>query len=518
MKSVLLVLLMTTNVIAFKQIFAINAGGEAHTDSDGIVYQRRVEKHSRFNSNLFDTGNIPDKDKLIYQNVEYSSKPDQLQYDIPLKNDGMYLLIAKFSTNSITRETDMVLNGKIPLLMYVDVYELCGGDDKTCDIYFYFCIMDGTLYYQNQSLLLQNEIHIEIRPIEHSVILSGLVLLEGSPDERQKLVSSNTNEFLDFDQTKMHPRCTKTKTSSINSLESNQNVTANFCEIKLNNITELLNQQFPKIQTDVMSSIEQAQIEFILQQNQSTGRMDIKFERLQLAMTTKIEKLHNKSTEQMNKLQSELATKADQTNKNFEKLQADVQQLAEIQQKSDEKQLEVQSAMKTSIEQCQKSSNQNQQMRYQKKSTEQLNNKIEKLQLDFATKTNQTNKNFEKLQADVQQLADFQQKSDEKQAAMKTSIERNQESSNQIIAQQMMIHTSLSEATVKSNQANKNIEVLQVSVQQLVEDNQKMRAEIKQMNLEVQTEQASLKSAILEMTKLLNVTAELVMTNEERHK
>jgi Malectin domain len=440
MKSILLVLLMATNVIAFKQIFAINAGGEAHTDSDGIAYQRRVEKHGR-GQYLFNTGNVPDKDKLIYHTYEYSIKPVQLQYDIPFKNDGLYLLLAKFATHDDTREIDITLNGKIKLLSNVDMRGLCGGSLQTCDVYLYFCVTDGTLYYQNQSTLLQNEIHVEIRPIAHGVMISGLILLEGSPGERQKLVSSNTNELLDFDQTKMHSRCTTTKTVRRPSLESNQNGTANFCEINLNNITELLSQQFPKIQTDVMSSIEQAQIEFIMQQNQSTGRMDIKLERLQLEMTTKIdqtntniEKLHNQSTEQMNKLQSELATKADQTNKNYEKLQADVQQLAEIQQKSDER-----------------------------------------------------------------------------QAAMKTSIERNQESSNQI-------HNSQTELTSKSNQANKNIEALQVSVQQLVEDNQKMRAEIKQLNLDSKAEQVNLNAAISEITKQLSVISDVVMTIEERQK
>jgi chromosome segregation ATPase len=254
--------------------------------------------------------------------------------------------------------------------------------------------------------------------------------------------------------------------------------------------------------------------------------MSIKIERLQLDLTTKIDqtntnitKLHSRSTEMNNKieeLQLEFATKTNQTNKSLDKLQADVQQLVEIQQKSDEKQ----AAMKTSIERNQESSNQNfmQQMRFQNRSTEQLHIKIEELQFELATKTNLTNKSLDKLQADVQQLAEIQQKSDEKQAAMKTSIERNQESSNQIFIQQMHIHNSQTELTTKSNQANRNIEALQVSVQQLAEDSQKMRAEIKQMNLEVQTEQASLKLAILEMTKLLNVTADLVMTNEERHK
>jgi hypothetical protein len=698
MKSVLLVvLIMATNVVAFKQIFAINAGGEAHTDSDGIVYQRGVDKHTRSVFN-FDPGNIPDKDKLIYHNFEYSIKPDQLQYDLPLNTDGLYLLIAKFATDGNTKETDMTLNGKIKLLSNVNLFELC-GDYKTCDIYFYFCITDGTLYYQNQSTLLQNEIHIEIRPIKSQIYLSGLVLLEGTMGESQKLVSSNTNELLDFDQTKFYQRCwrmsdeyrfykeqehtknhllsimknssenyvknnTNSSTVSYSSLTSIQNVISSFqniveklqmqhfensnlfqnyvvnlCETKLQNATEMPNQQFLKILTEIMATIErtdkannkyerlqsemttkideintnykklqadaqqraeiqkksdekqlkvQSAMKTSIEQSQESGNQnfiqqmrsyDQSTERIEL----KIEKLHNQSTEtniKTEKLQLEFATNTNQTNKNFEKLQADVKQLAEIQQKSDEKQ----AAMKTSIEQSQESSNQNfiQQMRVHNQSTEQLNIKIETLQLDFATRTDKTNKyfdklqtdvqqlaeiqqksdekqaamktsieqsqessnqnfiqqmrfhnqsteqlnikidktnkNFEKLQADVQQLAEIQRKSDEKQAAMKTSIERNQESSNQIFIQQMHIHNSQMELTSKSNQANKNIEVLQVSVQQIVEDNKKMRAEIKQMNLEVQDVQGNLKSAILEITKQLSVISDVVMTIEERQK
>jgi Malectin domain len=178
---------MVTNVVAFKQIYAINAGGEAYTDSDGIVYQRRVETHKRFDFDSFDTGNIPDKDKLIYRHYEYSIHPNQLQYDLPsLKNNGQYLLIAKFVTFGDSKAIDMTLNGKIQLLSNMDVSELCGGDSKACDVYLYFCVTDGTLSYRNQSIFLQNEIQIEIRP-KVAVSISGLVLLEGSPGEHTGL-------------------------------------------------------------------------------------------------------------------------------------------------------------------------------------------------------------------------------------------------------------------------------------------------------------------------------------------
>jgi Malectin domain len=202
MKSVLLLLTMATYVIAFEQIIAINSGGEAQTDADGIVYQK-YDQNPGVWWNVLELGNVPESDRDIYRLIHNTNKPlSPIKYDIPLKSDGFYLLIAKFSYAWYERrETQsMVLNNQIQLLSNVSLVDLCGGNGKICDVYYYFCVSDKTLYYKNQSVLIQNEkIHIEIRPVIGFANIAGLVLLKGTLGEHQKLVSSATSELVNFD-------------------------------------------------------------------------------------------------------------------------------------------------------------------------------------------------------------------------------------------------------------------------------------------------------------------------------
>jgi Malectin domain len=585
MKSVILLLLMATNVIAFEQIYAVNAGGEAHTDSDGIVYRGREGRNKNFNR--FGTvliGNVPVRDREVYHNYEFSLETDPpLRYDVPLKTDGLYLLIAKFFNGLDTKQNYMTLNNHINMLSNVHLAQLCGGKYNTCDKYFYFCVTGNNLHYQNQSTLIQNnEIHIEFNSLTERTFVSGLVLLKGALGERQKLISSNTNDFLDFDLKNMDPRCSKPTgkvqaqdelRADINCEESLKNITDlleesrssckntqlelerlqtqlnkssnllqknmdSCCEMSWTNLTELLNPQVSQIYTEMKSlatktnkNIEALQTD-VHQLVEIQKRPEEKTLELETEIKTSIAQIHesnnqiltqqiqihNQSTERMDIKLSELTTKTNQANIHFEKLQSDVQQLIEIQQKSEPR-------MTTSIETILQTSNEilTQQSHIQNESVKQLNTKLEYLQSELTTKTNKDNKNFDNLQSGVQQLAKVQQKSDQKtfevQAEMKKSIERNQESSNQIFIQQMHIQNSMSDLASKSNQANKNIEALQASVQQLVDDNQKMRAEIKQMTekmtSEVPAEEGSLKAVILEITSQLNDIREVVLTNAE---
>jgi Malectin domain len=165
MKSVILILLMATKVIAFEQIYAVNAGGEAHTDTDGIVYRGREKINKQFSrhSTVY-IGKVPERDREIYHNYEYRfGTGPPLRYDVPLKSDGLYLLIAKFFIGgSDMKGNYMTLNNDIQMLSNANMGQLCGDYPNTCDKYFYFCVTGNNLHYQNQSTLIENnEIHIE---------------------------------------------------------------------------------------------------------------------------------------------------------------------------------------------------------------------------------------------------------------------------------------------------------------------------------------------------------------------
>lgn len=78
-------------------IFAVNAGGEAHVDSYGILYQRdfnRVGTESDYGKKL-SIQRVKPHDQILYQTERYSQTT--FGYDIPIMQDGDYVMVLKFS-------------------------------------------------------------------------------------------------------------------------------------------------------------------------------------------------------------------------------------------------------------------------------------------------------------------------------------------------------------------------------------------------------------------------------------
>jgi hypothetical protein len=79
-------------------IFALNAGGESHTDSHGIRYRRdylTVGSASDYGRNL-DIKRVSQADKSIYETERYA--PETFGYTIPMPSgNGDYVLWLKFS-------------------------------------------------------------------------------------------------------------------------------------------------------------------------------------------------------------------------------------------------------------------------------------------------------------------------------------------------------------------------------------------------------------------------------------
>ena len=67
-----------------KVIFAVNCGGDAHVDSNGIRYQK----------DSLEIGRVSDLDAVLYQTERYHHA--NFGYDIPITEDGDYVLVLKF--------------------------------------------------------------------------------------------------------------------------------------------------------------------------------------------------------------------------------------------------------------------------------------------------------------------------------------------------------------------------------------------------------------------------------------
>jgi Malectin domain len=260
MKSAILLTLlaMATNTIAFEQIYAINAGGEAHTDADDIIYRKDVDREPHKWHWDLDIGDVPESDRDLYVSyVRTNNTGVLLRFNLPLKTDGFYVLIAKyfFVGNENEDIANMTLNDNIELLSIVDWYHQCGGNARSCDVYFYFCVAENILYHKNQSTLVWNEkIHIDIVRVSGVATISGLVLLKGDLGEHKKLTSSSTQESVDFDPAKMHPKCLKSVKRDCG--EAYKNAT-DFFRSKIRSSIANVNQHL-NLKTSCMEKVDQA--------------------------------------------------------------------------------------------------------------------------------------------------------------------------------------------------------------------------------------------------------------------
>ena len=87
------------SVHSVEVIYAINAGGEAVTDSYGILYMNdplmgKIGTSSDYGKQLM-IGRVNEVDQILYQTERYHHST--FGYDIPISEDGDYHMILKFS-------------------------------------------------------------------------------------------------------------------------------------------------------------------------------------------------------------------------------------------------------------------------------------------------------------------------------------------------------------------------------------------------------------------------------------
>lgn len=112
-------------------IWAINCGGEAHTDVNGIHYEsdplHDVGFASDYGRNMIIQRVVPD-DQILYQTERYHLST--FGYDIPVWKDGDYVLVMKFSEvwfmASNEKVFDVVLNGEHTVVSELDIFSRVG--------------------------------------------------------------------------------------------------------------------------------------------------------------------------------------------------------------------------------------------------------------------------------------------------------------------------------------------------------------------------------------------------------
>ncbi|XP_058125574.1 malectin-A isoform X1 [Anopheles ziemanni] len=137
-------------------IYAINAGGEAHSDSHGIHYARdplmgKVGTESDYGRQLLVINRVMPNDEILYQTERYHH--DTFGYELPLAGDGDYVLILKFCEvyfNGPNMKVFDVLLNRHTVLPDLDIYALVGRGTAH-DEYVYFSVSRGRMYFKGDS-------------------------------------------------------------------------------------------------------------------------------------------------------------------------------------------------------------------------------------------------------------------------------------------------------------------------------------------------------------------------------
>lgn len=178
--------------IAQKVVYAVNCGSEGHVDVFGVRYQKdsnRVGTASDYGKQLM-IARVPQQDQILYQTERYHTST--FGYDIPVAEDGPYLLILKFSEvyfNAPNMKVfDVVLNGDLTIASDLDIFERVGRG-VAFDEYVEFEVRDGKILYEgDESEITAGKMRVEfIKSYRDNPKVNAIVLARGRLEDWPKL-------------------------------------------------------------------------------------------------------------------------------------------------------------------------------------------------------------------------------------------------------------------------------------------------------------------------------------------
>lgn len=199
----LLVSLVICETAAYKVIYAVNCGGDEHTDANGIKYEKdslKIGTPSDFGKNLASIGRVPQSDEIIYQTERYHTST--FGYEIALAGDGDYVLVLKFSEvyfNTLNAKVfDIVLNGDHQIVSDLDIYAQV-GKGIAHDEYIYFSVSRNRLYYkEEESEIRGGKVRVEfIKGYRDNPKINGIVLIKGTDVNNIPKLPALTTETLE---------------------------------------------------------------------------------------------------------------------------------------------------------------------------------------------------------------------------------------------------------------------------------------------------------------------------------
>ncbi|CAF0783730.1 unnamed protein product [Adineta steineri] len=173
-------------------IFAVNCGGDSHTDVNGIRYRKDYLKTgitSDYGRNSI-IHRVPKDDMVLYQTERYDLQ--KFSYEIDLNDDGDYVLWMKFAevwfNGPNMKVFQILLNDEHSVLDEFDIFSKAGRATAH-DEYIPFQIKNGRLVVKSRSSSYSGNLKITFQKLDHrdNPKVNALIIWKGTVDQIPKL-------------------------------------------------------------------------------------------------------------------------------------------------------------------------------------------------------------------------------------------------------------------------------------------------------------------------------------------
>lgn len=199
-----ILLILQHELDALEVIYALNAGGDSFTDSNGIRYRRDYLTEgtpSDYGKSL-DIKRVQPQDKILYQTERYHT--ESFSYNIPMPSgDGDYVLWLKFSEVWFNapglKVFDVALNDDI-VVKDLDIFERVGRGVAHDEIV-PFQVRQNKIIINGKGSNFNNEIKVEfVKTEKDNPKVNAIILVKGTPDQIPQLPPYQPNQPKQFDE------------------------------------------------------------------------------------------------------------------------------------------------------------------------------------------------------------------------------------------------------------------------------------------------------------------------------
>ncbi|XP_071479635.1 malectin-A-like [Diadema antillarum] len=172
-------------------IFAVNSGGPGHVDMYGTRYEEdplTIGIASDYGKNM-PIARVPPSDAILYQTERYHLST--FGYDVPIEEDGDYVLVLKFCEVWFTapkmKVFDVVLNEQHTVVPGLDIYHKVGRGTAHDEV-ISFTVSKSKLRVQDEVSTFGGNLRVEFQKGElDNPKVNAIVVYKGSVDDVPRL-------------------------------------------------------------------------------------------------------------------------------------------------------------------------------------------------------------------------------------------------------------------------------------------------------------------------------------------